>query len=175
MTSGFNNIKNEWFNSYANVNDCKCVKNSMTHSSINVRHSWVDLAIIVVWNLFFISSYGINTDVIHLLSCLNIDIMCIVLTQISYAYSYCLNMNVVCQLTSNTVWAPRISRLSFIRGNLIRVVYTWKSCTWLPCINNAQHLNNTNLWNNKFCMHLEWTHEACKFMMLSCYVCFNIY
>jgi hypothetical protein len=61
-----------------------------------VKHSWVDLVVIVVRNLFFLSSYGIDMDLIHLLCYLNIDIVCIVLTQISYVYSYCLNMNVVC-------------------------------------------------------------------------------
>jgi len=49
----------------------------------------------------------------------------------------------------------------------IHVVYTWKSCTRFPCLNNAWHLclNDTNPWNNKFCMDLEQTHEAYKFMM----------
>jgi hypothetical protein len=37
-----------------------------------------DLAIIVVQNLLFIGSYGINTNVIHLLYCLNINVMSIV-------------------------------------------------------------------------------------------------
>ncbi len=51
----------------------------------------------------------------------------------------------------------------------IHVVYTWKSCTRFPCLNNAWHLclNDTNPWNNKFCMDLEQTHEAYKFMMNS--------
>ncbi len=48
----------------------------------------------------------------------------------------------------------------------ICVVYTWKLCTQLLCLNNAQHscLNNMNLYNNKFCMNLKWTHETCKFV-----------
>ncbi len=52
----------------------------------------------------------------------------------------------------------------------IHVVYAWKLCTWLLCLNNAWHscLNNINLWNNRFCTNLEWTHEAYKFVMLSC-------
>jgi hypothetical protein len=33
------------------------------------------------------------------------------------------------------------------------------SCTQLLC------LNNTNLWINRFHTNLEWTHEACKFVM----------
>jgi hypothetical protein len=46
----------------------------------------------------------------------------------SFIYLYCLNIDVV------------------------RIVYTWKSCAWLLCLNNAEHscLNNPNLWNNKF-------------------------
>jgi hypothetical protein len=50
----------------------------------------------------------------------------------------------------------------------IHVIYTQKSCTWLLCLNNAQHscLNNMNLWNNKFRTNLEWTHEAYKFVMV---------
>ncbi len=49
----------------------------------------------------------------------------------------------------------------------ICVVYTQKSFTWLPCLNNAQHshLNNMNLWNNKFHTDLKWTHEAYKFVV----------
>jgi hypothetical protein len=38
MNNGFNNIQNEWFNSYANVKIQKMWKNSLTHSSINVKH-----------------------------------------------------------------------------------------------------------------------------------------
>jgi hypothetical protein len=51
----------------------------------------------------------------------------------------------------------------------IHVVYTWKLCTWLSCLNNAQHscLNNTNLWNNRFYTNLKWTHEACKFFVMT--------
>ncbi len=50
----------------------------------------------------------------------------------------------------------------------IHVVYTWKSCTWLLCLNNAWHscLNDTNPWNNIFHTNLEQTHEAYKFVML---------
>jgi hypothetical protein len=50
----------------------------------------------------------------------------------------------------------------------IRFIYTWKSSTWLPRLNNAWHscLNYTNPWNNWFHTNLEWTHEAYKFVML---------
>jgi len=49
----------------------------------------------------------------------------------------------------------------------IHVVYTQKSYTQLLCLNNAQHLclMNTNLWNYKFHMDLEWTYEVYKFVM----------
>ncbi len=51
----------------------------------------------------------------------------------------------------------------------IHVVYTRKSWTQLLCLNNARHLclNNMNLWNNRFCTNLDWTHETCKFVMHS--------
>ncbi len=51
----------------------------------------------------------------------------------------------------------------------IRILYTQKSCTWLLCLNNVWHLcvNNMNPWNNRFCMDLEQTHEAYKFVMPS--------
>jgi hypothetical protein len=81
------------------------------------------------------------------LYCLNINVVCIVWTWMSYAYSYCLNTCCV----------------------FIRIVYTQKSCTWLSCLNNAWHLcvNDTNPWNNRFLMDLEWTHEAYKIVMNS--------
>jgi hypothetical protein len=49
----------------------------------------------------------------------------------------------------------------------IRIIYTWKLCTWISCLNNAWHscVNNMNPWNNKFCTNLEWTHETFKFIM----------
>jgi len=49
----------------------------------------------------------------------------------------------------------------------ICVVYTRKLCTQFPCLKNAWHscLNNTNLWNNRFHMDLEWTHEPYEFVM----------
>jgi len=41
----------------------------------------------------------------------------------------------------------------------IRIDYTWKSCTWFLCSNNAWHscVNDMNPWNNKFHTYLEWT------------------
>jgi hypothetical protein len=49
----------------------------------------------------------------------------------------------------------------------ICVVYTQKSFTWLPCLNNAWHLclNNMNPWNNRFHTDLKQTHETYKFVM----------
>jgi hypothetical protein len=50
----------------------------------------------------------------------------------------------------------------------IHVIYKQKSYAQLSYLNNAWHLylTNMNLWNNSFCMDLERTHEACKFVML---------
>jgi hypothetical protein len=56
----------------------------------------------------------------------------------------------------------------------IQVIYTRKSSTQISCLNNAWHLclNNTNLWNNKFCTYLKWTYEACKFVrMIKEWIC----
>jgi hypothetical protein len=106
-----------------------------------------DLAIIIMQNFLFIGLYGINTYVIHLF----------VLFE-HQCHANCLNTNVICFF------------ILFRHGCYmsIHVVYTWKSCTWLPCLNNVWHscLNNTNLWNNKFCTYLEQNHEAYKFVML---------
>jgi hypothetical protein len=75
-----------------------------------------NLTIIVVRNLFFIDSCGINTNVIHLL----------VLFEHQF-HVYCLNTNVI----SMFVLFRHRCYMS------IHVVYTQKSCTQLPCINNA--------------------------------------
>jgi hypothetical protein len=85
----------------------------------------------------------------------NIDVIIHLLVLLEHqCYVHCLNTNVI-----------RLFLL-FRHGccMFIHVVYTWKSCTWLLCLNNAWNLclNNTNLWNNK---DLEWTHEAYKFLM----------
>jgi hypothetical protein len=111
---------------------------------------WHNLAIIVVRNLFSIGLYRINMNVIHLL----------VLFEHWY-HVHCLNTNV-------------ISMFLLFRHRccmFICVVYTWKLCTQLPCLNNVWHscLNNTNLWNNRFCTNLKQTHEAYKFVMMMMY------
>ncbi len=97
-------------------------------------------------NFFFISSYEIDTNVIHLLILFK-----------HWCHMHCLNTNVICLF------------VLFKHGccMFICVVYTWKSCSWLPCLNNAWHscLNIMNPWNNKFCMNLERTHETYKIVM----------
>jgi hypothetical protein len=72
-------------------------------------------------------------------------------------YAYCLNKNVICMFL---LFKDRCCMS-------ICVIYTWKSCTQFPCLNNAQHscLNNTNLWNNIFHTDLEWTHVTYNFVM----------
>jgi hypothetical protein len=75
-----------------------------------------DLAIIVVRNLFFISLFGIDMDVIHLL--VLFEHRCCV---------HCLNMNVICLFV--------LFRHECCVS--IRIVYTQKSCTQLPYLNNA--------------------------------------
>jgi hypothetical protein len=106
-----------------------------------------DLAIIVMWNFLFIGLNGIDTDVIHLL--VKFEHWC---------HLYCLDTNVICLFV---LFKHRCCMS-------IRIVYTWKSCTQLSCLNNEWHscLNHTNPWNNKFHMDLEQTHEAYKFVML---------
>ncbi len=76
------------------------------------------LVIIVVWNLLFISSYGINMDFINLL----------VLFEHGYRV-HCLNMNVICLF------------ILFKHGCCMStcVVYIRKLYTRLSCLNNAQH------------------------------------
>ncbi len=108
-----------------------------------------NLAIIVVWNFLFIGLCGIDMDVIHLLVMLMFEHQCCV---------HCLDMNV-------------ISLFILFKHEccvFICIVYTWKLCTWLPCLNNAWHLcvNDINPWNDKFRTDLERTHEAYKFVML---------
>ncbi len=76
----------------------------------------LDLAIIVVQNLLFIGSYGINTNVMNLL--ILFEHQCC---------AHCLNMNVICIF------------VLFKHGCCmsIHVVYTRKSCTQLPCFYNS--------------------------------------
>ncbi len=104
-----------------------------------------NLAIIVMRNLLFIGSYGTDTNVINLL--ILFEHQC---------HVHCLDTNVICLF------------VLFKHGCYmsIHVVYTWKLCTWLPCLNNAWHscLNNMNLWNNRFRMDLKQTHKTYKFM-----------
>jgi len=113
-----------------------CITNFMGH----------DLTIIVVQNLLFIGSYGIDTNVIHLF----------VLFEYQCHVHY-LGTNVICLFV--------LFKHKYCMS--ICVGYTWKSCAQLSCLNNAWHLclDNTNLWNNKFHMNLEQTHEPCKFVM----------
>jgi hypothetical protein len=75
-----------------------------------------DLVIIVVRNLLFIGSYGINMYVIHLI--LLFEHQC---------HVHCLNTNVICMF------------ILFGHGCCmsIHVVYTLKSCTQLLCLNNT--------------------------------------
>ncbi len=102
---------------------------------------------------FFISLYGINMDVIHLFALF--EHQCCV---------HYLNMNVICLFIL----------FKHERCMFIHVVYTQKLCTRFLCLNNAQNscLNNMDLWNNKIHIDLEWTHEACKFVM--CNKCFTM-
>jgi hypothetical protein len=90
---------------------------------------------------FFISLYGINTIIIHLL--ILFEHRC---------HVFYLNMNVICMFV--------LFRYGYYV--FICVIYRWKSYTQLPCLNNAWHscLNDMNSWNNKFRMDLEQTHEV---------------
>jgi hypothetical protein len=105
-----------------------------------------DLAKIVMWNFLFIGSYGINTNVIHLLVLFK-----------HWCHVHCLDMNVICMFVL-------FRHKCYV---FIHIVYTWKLCTWLSYLNNASHscVDDTNLWNNKFRMNLEWTYKAYKFVM----------
>jgi hypothetical protein len=106
-----------------------------------------DLTIIVVWNLFLACSYGTHMNIIHLL----------VLFEHRYC-AHCLYTNVICVFV---LFKHKCCIYS-------HVVYTWKSCTWLLCLHNAQHLclNNTNIWNKKFHIDLKWTHKTYKFVVM---------
>jgi hypothetical protein len=97
-----------------------------------------NLAIIIIRNLLFISLYEIDTDVIHLFILFNL-----------WCCAHCLNTNVIYLFIL----------LKHRCCMFICIIYIWKSCTWLMCLNNAWRLclNNTNLWNNKICTNLEWT------------------
>ncbi len=98
--------------------------------------------------MFSICLYGIYTNVIHLF--VLFEHRCCV---------HCLDMNVICLFV-----LFRHECCVFIH-----IVYIRKSCTRLPCLNNAWHscVNNMNPWNNKFRTDLEWTHETDKFVIYS--------
>ncbi len=102
--------------------------------------------IIIMRNLFFIGSYGIDMNVIHLLELFE-----------HQCCEHCFDTNVIYLF----ILFRHICYMS------IHVVYTWKSCTWLPCLNNAWHscLNNMHPWNKVFRTNLERTHEAHIFVM----------
>jgi hypothetical protein len=106
-----------------------------------------DLAIIVMQNLLFIGSYGIDMNVIHL----------IVLFE-HWSCAHFFDTNVVCLFVLFTHWCYMF----------IPIIYTQKSCKQFPCLNNAWHscLNNMNPWNDRFHIDLEWTHGVYKFVML---------
>jgi len=99
-----------------------------------------NLAIIIVWNYFFIGLYGIDTDVIQLL--ILFEHRC---------HVHCWDTNVICMFI-----LFRHKCCVFIC-----IVDTWKLCTQLSCLINAWHLcvNDMNPWNNRFHTNLEWTHE----------------
>jgi hypothetical protein len=103
-----------------------------------------NLAIIFVWNSFFIGWYKIDTNVIHFLilfrhqyhaHCLDTNVIHFLILFKHRYHAHCLNMNVICLFIL----------LRHRCCMFICVVYTQKSCTWLSC------LNNKNLWNNRFC------------------------
>jgi hypothetical protein len=108
-----------------------------------------NLIIIVVRNLFFISLYGIDTYVIHLL----------VLFEHRCCVHY-LDTNVICLFV--------LFRHKCCVS--IRIVYTRKLCTRFLCLNNAWHLcvNNTNPWNNKFHMDFEWPNDVTTPLWAKC-------
>jgi hypothetical protein len=137
-------MKINWYNIW--WYDLKTKLMVLTQMKTTTNFMGHDLTIIVVRNLFFISSYEIDMNVIHLF--LLFEHWCCV---------HCLNTNVICPFV---LFKHECSVF-------ICIVYIWKSCTQLLCLNNAWHLcvNDTNPWNNKFRMDLEWTHEAYKFVM----------
>jgi hypothetical protein len=105
-----------------------------------------NFTIIVVQKFLFIGSYEVDTNVIHLL--VLFEHWCCV---------HCLNMNVICMF----VLFKHECCVS------IHIVYIRKSCTRLPCLNNAWHscANDMNPLNNRLRMDLEQIHEAYKSVM----------
>jgi hypothetical protein len=100
-----------------------------------------------MWNLLYISSYGIDMDFIHLL---------VLFEHWSHVHLF----RHECHICLFVLFKHKCCMS-------ICVVYTQKSCTRCSCLNNAWHscLNNMNLWNIKLHIDLEWTHEAYKFVM----------
>jgi hypothetical protein len=121
---------------YSMSNHANCITNFMGHN----------LAIIVMWNLFFIGFYGIMWMSFIYLYCF--EHRCCV---------HCLDTNVICLFI---LFKHRCCMS-------VCVVYTWKLCTQLSYLNHAwlSCLNNMNLCNNRFDADLEQTHEAYKFVM----------
>jgi hypothetical protein len=112
----------------------------------NVYTLQISWAIIVMQNLRFIGSYGIDIDVIHLL--------------VLFEHWCCPH-----RLNTNIMFLFILFKYKCYMS--ICFVYTRKSCTLFLYLNNAQHscLNNMNLWNDKFFTNFERTHEAYKFVI----------
>jgi len=74
-----------------------------------------------------------------------------------WCHVHCLDTNVICLFAL-------FKHECYV---FICIIYKWKLCTQIPCLNNAWHscVNNTNPWNNIVRIDLERAHEASKFMM----------
>jgi hypothetical protein len=115
-----------WFTPCApHHNHLDCIHLTMGTHLLITNFMGHDLAIIVVRNFLFIGLCGIHMDVLHLL--VMFEHRCCV---------HCLNTNVICLF----ILFKHECCVS------IHIVYTWKLCTWLPCINSAWHscVNNIN-------------------------------
>jgi hypothetical protein len=89
---------------------------------------------------------------------MNIDVIHLLVLFKHWCRVHCLNINVICLFV--------LFRHGYCMS--ICVIYTWKLCTWLSCLNNAWHLclNDMNPWNNRFHMDFKQTYEVYKFTML---------
>ncbi len=117
-------------------------------------------------NFLFISLDGIDTNVIHLL----------VLFE-DWCHVHCLDTNVICLFV---LFRHRCCMS-------IHVVYKWKSCTQLMCLNNAWHLylHNKNLDEIidfgdllLFVTHLSSLSSnlnTCKMALVICFITLNIW
>ncbi len=105
-----------------------------------------NLTIIVMWNLFFIGLYEIDTNVIHLF----------VLFEHRCCVHY-LDTNVICLFVL----------FKHECCVFICIVYTRKSCTWFSCLNDAWHLcvNNMNPYWARTVLRLM---EATDFSLFTC-------